>query len=121
VLSAYARAAREANGHTKKRAMLLKSSAKNSRKKAVDVLTEENHPSRSMRALSRCSHTSIRHMDLLLAIASRPTGALWFQGIFWIREARLKMLVDVHDRLSSLSAELLTPVGTAVVQLSWPL
>jgi hypothetical protein len=122
----------------------------NSTKKAVNVLTEGKHESRSiriskitriccvwqlwrqgskavhqscqtqqtpvtflMRALSRCSHTSIsRHMDLLLAIVSRPTGALWFRRILWIREARLKMLVDVHDRLSSLSAELLTPVGT---------
>jgi broad specificity phosphatase PhoE len=93
----------------------------NSTKKTVNVLTEGKHASRSIPALSRCSHTSIRHMDLPLVIASRPTGALWSRRILWIREARLKMLIDVHDRLSSLLAELLTPVGTAVVQLSWPL
>jgi hypothetical protein len=96
-------------------AMQVISKDSNSTKKAVNVLMEGKHASRSIRALSRCSHTSIRHMDLLLAIASRPTGALWFRRILWIREARLKMLVDVHDWLSSLLAELLTPVGTAVV------
>jgi hypothetical protein len=90
-----------------------------STKKAVNVLMEGKHASRSIRALSRCSHSSIRHMDLLLAVANRPTGVLWLWSILWIREAHSKMLVNVHDWLSSLLAELLMPVGTAVVQLSW--